>query len=92
MFGLECELFTIGPTDGPKGSEDMGMTITEKIVAGHCGRAEVGPGEIVWVDVDVLMTHDVCGPATIGPTLRSSIRTRWSLFPIITFTPRMKNA
>src|SRR5699024_4347546 len=26
----------------------------------------VAPGESVWVDVDVLMTHDVCGPPSIG--------------------------
>lgn len=44
----------------------MGMTITEKILAAHCGRASVRPGENVWCDVDVLMTHDVCGPGTIG--------------------------
>ena len=24
------------------------------------------PGENIWIDVDVLMTHDVCGPGTIG--------------------------
>ena len=40
------------------------MTITEKILANHAGRARVTPGETVWVDVDVLMTHDVCGPPT----------------------------
>ena len=44
----------------------MGMTITEKILASHAGRASATPGENVWVDVDVLMTHDVCGPGTIG--------------------------
>jgi len=44
----------------------MGMTITEKILAEHSGREQVRPGEIVWVKVDVLMTHDVCGPGTIG--------------------------
>ncbi len=44
----------------------MGMTITEKILAEHSGREQVRPGEIVWVGVDVLMTHDVCGPASIG--------------------------
>ncbi len=44
----------------------MGMTITEKILAAHAGRTAVSPGENVWVDVDVLMTHDVCGPGTIG--------------------------
>ena len=44
----------------------MGMTITEKIFAKHAGRDSVEPGENVWVDVDILMTHDVCGPGTIG--------------------------
>ena len=44
----------------------MGMTITEKILAAHAKRETVRPGENVWVDVDVLMTHDVCGPGTIG--------------------------
>ncbi|MGA7304988.1 MAG: aconitase/3-isopropylmalate dehydratase large subunit family protein [Rhodothermales bacterium] len=41
------------------------MTITEKILAAHAGRSRVAPGETVWVDVDILMTHDVCGPPTI---------------------------
>src|SRR6266436_4176248 len=42
------------------------MTLTEKILARHAGRDAVQPGENIWVDVDVLMTHDVCGPGTIG--------------------------
>ena len=42
------------------------MTLTEKILARHAGRASVRPGDNVWIDVDVLMTHDVCGPGTIG--------------------------
>ncbi|MFQ5451351.1 MAG: aconitase/3-isopropylmalate dehydratase large subunit family protein [Nitrospinaceae bacterium] len=44
----------------------MGMTITEKILAAHSGRDSVRPSDNIWVDVDVLMTHDVCGPGTIG--------------------------
>ena len=44
----------------------MGMTLTEKIIARASGRDTVTPGENVWVNVDVLMTHDVCGPGTIG--------------------------
>ena len=44
----------------------MGMTMTEHILAAHAGRASVQPGENVWVDVDILLTHDVCGPGTIG--------------------------
>lgn len=42
------------------------MTLTEKILARHAGRTEVKPGENIWIQVDVLMTHDVCGPGTIG--------------------------
>lgn len=44
----------------------MGMTITEKILAKAAGRDRVSPGENIWMNVDVLMTHDVCGPPTIG--------------------------
>jgi 3-isopropylmalate/(R)-2-methylmalate dehydratase large subunit len=43
-----------------------GMTMTEKILAAHADKRRVQPGENIWVDVDVLMTHDVCGPGTIG--------------------------
>ncbi len=50
----------------PKEFSMSGMTITEKIMAKHAGRTRVNPGDNIWVDVDVLMTHDVCGPGTIG--------------------------
>lgn len=42
------------------------MTLTEKIIAKACDRSSVGPNDNVWVKADVLMTHDVCGPGTIG--------------------------
>jgi 3-isopropylmalate/(R)-2-methylmalate dehydratase large subunit len=42
------------------------MTMTEKILARASGKPAVAPGENVWVNVDVLMTHDVCGPGTFG--------------------------
>jgi len=44
----------------------MGMMMTEKILARAAGRTSVAPGENVWANVDVLMTHDVCGPGTFG--------------------------
>jgi 3-isopropylmalate/(R)-2-methylmalate dehydratase large subunit len=44
----------------------MGMTITEKIFAASSKRDKVTPGENLWLDVDVLMTHDVCGPPTFS--------------------------
>ena len=42
------------------------MTMTEKILARASGKTAVAPGENVWTNVDVLMTHDVCGPGTFG--------------------------
>jgi 3-isopropylmalate/(R)-2-methylmalate dehydratase large subunit len=44
----------------------VAMTLTERILARHAGKDHVEPGENVWVNTDVLMTHDVCGPGTIG--------------------------
>lgn len=42
------------------------MTLTEKLLARASGQASVAAGDNVWVKADVLMTHDVCGPGTIG--------------------------
>ncbi len=44
----------------------MPMTLTEKILARAAGKDHVDPNDNIWVNVDVLMTHDVCGPGTIG--------------------------
>src|SRR5437868_5501957 len=42
------------------------MTLTEKILARASGKGRIEAGDNVWVKADVLMTHDVCGPGTIG--------------------------
>ncbi len=42
------------------------MTLTETILARASGKSSVSPGDNIWVNADVLMTHDVCGPGTIG--------------------------
>ncbi len=44
----------------------MNMTLTEKILARAAGLESVRPGDNVWVNIDILLTHDVCGPGTIG--------------------------
>ncbi len=44
----------------------MPMTMTEKILARHAKKNHVVPGDNIWVDTDILMTHDICGPGTIG--------------------------
>lgn len=40
------------------------MTITEKIMAQHAGRDRVVPGELVWADVQSVMTMDYLGTET----------------------------
>ena len=42
------------------------MTLTEKLLARAAGKDRVSAGDNVWVETDVLLTHDVCGPGTIG--------------------------
>ncbi len=42
------------------------MTLTEKILARAAGKPKVAAGDNIWVNADVLMTHDVCGHGTIG--------------------------
>ncbi len=43
----------------------MSATITEKILARASGNKSVKPGENIWTNADILLTHDVCGPGTI---------------------------
>lgn len=42
------------------------MTMTEKILARASEKSQLSPGENTWVNIDILMTHDVCGPGSIG--------------------------
>lgn len=39
-----------------------GMTIGEKIIAHHCGKSFVAPGEFVMVDLDFVMGEDITTP------------------------------
>lgn len=48
------------------GSVKTGMTMTEKIFSRASEKSQLNPGDNVWVNVDTLMTHDVCGPGCIG--------------------------
>lgn len=42
----------------------MGQTIIEKIISAHCGQP-VRPGEIVWLDLDVVSARDFGGPNVV---------------------------
>ena len=43
----------------------MGMTISEKILAGHAGRKQVTAGELISVPVDMVLGNDVTAPLAI---------------------------
>jgi 3-isopropylmalate/(R)-2-methylmalate dehydratase large subunit len=43
----------------------MGMTITEKILAAHAGKESVSPGELIEVNIDTIMGHDLSIPLAI---------------------------
>src|SRR6476469_2301002 len=42
------------------------MTLTEKILARAAGKSSVQAGDNIWVNADILMTHDFSGHGTIG--------------------------
>lgn len=41
------------------------MTITEKILAKHCGKKEVAPGELINAKVDIALGNDITAPIAI---------------------------
>jgi homoaconitase/3-isopropylmalate dehydratase large subunit len=70
------------------------MTLTEKLLARAAGKSSLQAGENAWVNADVLMTHDVCGPGTIGVFKREFgadakvwDRSESSSSPTTTFSP-----
>jgi 3-isopropylmalate/(R)-2-methylmalate dehydratase large subunit len=43
----------------------MGMTLTEKIIAAHCGAEHVAPGQFVTAKVDFALANDITAPLAI---------------------------
>ncbi len=43
----------------------MAMTMAEKILAAHAGKAEVTPGELLNIKVDLVMANDITAPIAI---------------------------
>jgi len=41
------------------------MTITEKILAAHCGKKEVRPGELINAKLDLVLANDITAPISI---------------------------
>lgn len=49
----------------------MGQTITEKILAAHCGKKAVVPGEFIEPKVDISLSNDVTAPLAIKEYLKT---------------------
>ncbi|MFH1994078.1 MAG: aconitase family protein, partial [Nitrospinota bacterium] len=43
----------------------MGMTITEKILAAHCGQDKVSPGDLIMAKIDIALGNDITAPIAI---------------------------
>lgn len=57
---------TSGRSPAQTGAVKHRLTLTEKILARKSNSQQVSPGDNIWVNVDKLLTHDVCGPGTFG--------------------------
>jgi len=55
----------------------MGLTVTEKILAAHCGRAAVRPGDYIYADVDLCLGNDVTAPIAIDEFEKAGFQEVW---------------
>ena len=53
----------------------MGMTISEKLIAAHCDRDAVRPGEFVYADVDLALGNDITAPIAIQELEKAGVDT-----------------
>src|SRR3989337_1713722 len=51
----------------------MGSALAEKVLAAHCGRKEVQPGDLISCRVDFVMCNDVTAPLAIQQFLRLGV-------------------
>ncbi len=52
----------------------MGMTITQKIIAAHCGEESVRAGQFVYADVDLCLGNDITAPIAINEFEKAGIK------------------
>ncbi len=50
------------------------MTLAEKILAAHCGRKRVSPGELINVKVDLVLANDITAPIAIREFRRIGVK------------------
>lgn len=56
----------------------MGQTAMQKILAAHCGKKSVQPGEFILAKVDLAMANDVTAPISIKALERAGITKLWN--------------
>ncbi|MEL7608473.1 MAG: 3-isopropylmalate dehydratase large subunit [Bacillota bacterium] len=49
----------------------MGMTMTQKILAGHCGQNSVVAGQIIMADLDLVLGNDITTPVALNEFSKS---------------------
>lgn len=52
----------------------MGQTITEKILAAHCGKKVVVPGEFIEPKIDISLSNDVTAPLAVKEYLKTGAK------------------
>ena len=55
----------------------MGMTMTEKILAAHCDRDKISPGELIEASVDMALANDITAPIAISEFKKLGIDHVW---------------
>ncbi len=55
----------------------MASTITEKILAAHCGEDSVHPGQFIMADVDLCLGNDITAPLAIEEFERAGFKKVW---------------
>ncbi|MDD4850509.1 MAG: 3-isopropylmalate dehydratase large subunit [Gemmiger sp.] len=53
----------------------MGMTMTQKILAAHCGQATVKPGQLINAKLDVVLGNDITTPVAINEFEKAGFHT-----------------
>ncbi|MFW5780088.1 MAG: 3-isopropylmalate dehydratase large subunit [Bacillota bacterium] len=53
----------------------MGMTMTEKILAAHCGKKEVKNGQLIMANLDMVLGNDVTSPVAIKEFEKAGLNT-----------------
>ena len=51
----------------------MGMTMTQKILAAHCGLETVSAGQLIEADLDLVLGNDVTAPVAIGEIKKMNV-------------------